>query len=565
MDFMHDQLHDGGRLRVLTVVDQYTREALATEARASFSAHDVIDVLNRLSRSHRKPAVIQVDNGTEFASRALDAWAYREDVRLDLSHPGRATNNAHIESFNARLRAECLNAHVFESLEDAAEALTSWRSDYNAVRPHSALGMLTPRAFAEFGQRNAVRRWPEFLAARVASRRGEDHADWRIMEDRIATNHAALDNRMVQYMWGQRYIDDCVLHRVDVNLDGDYVDLDGDVDEDVYHHLTDAMFSTVALMRGSVVVERVTYDPYGKPLRHAVSDLTGDGSTTTADTAVITGTAWGSVLGGSGAGSYNSLADVDRDADVDTYDHSAHLGICEADTYPAALSNGDNLVGFDGYIHDQEAEQYTVRHRACDPAIGRWVERDPIAYFDSANNYQYCMGQPGQSVDTFGLSACAAGSGGGCMPAHPLGTWPRPEPGKQRVECYTMEESGWCEQECTNRNRRAIPRGRTINGFVDRTPSGEPIACCICTGAARYNYDYKRPDAPGHSTPGTDAEHAQAVNVLIGCVTIYDGEHTKQCGGSEDCAECIAWRVYAACLCDARSTCPRGALRGSHR
>jgi len=141
--------------RVLTVVDQYTREALATEARGSFSAHDVIDVLNRLARSHRKPAVIQVDNGTEFASRALDAWAYREDVRLDFSRPGKPTDNAHVESFNARLRAECLSAHVFESLEDAEETLTSWRSDYNAVRPHSALGMLAPREFAELGQRSA--------------------------------------------------------------------------------------------------------------------------------------------------------------------------------------------------------------------------------------------------------------------------------------------------------------------------------------------------------------------------------------------------------------------------
>ncbi len=143
MLFCHDQLQDGRRLRVLTVVDQYTREALATEARGSFSAHDVIDVLNRLSRSHRKPAVIQVDNGTEFASRALDAWAYREDVRLDFSRPGKPTDSAYIESFNARLRAECLNAHVFESLEDAKETLTSWRSDYSAVRPHSALGILT--------------------------------------------------------------------------------------------------------------------------------------------------------------------------------------------------------------------------------------------------------------------------------------------------------------------------------------------------------------------------------------------------------------------------------------
>ena len=149
------------RVRSAGVVDQYTREALATEARGSFSAHDVIDVLNRLSRSHRKPAVIQVDNGTEFASCALDAWAYREDVRLDFSRPGKPTDNAHIESFNAPLRAECLNAHVFESLEDAEETLTSWRSDYNAVRPHSALGMLTSKIesweFAELGQRNAGR------------------------------------------------------------------------------------------------------------------------------------------------------------------------------------------------------------------------------------------------------------------------------------------------------------------------------------------------------------------------------------------------------------------------
>ncbi len=76
VDFMHDQLHDGRRLRVLTLVDQATREALATEARGTFSAHDVIDVLNRLSRLHRTPVVIQVGNGTEFASRALDAWAH---------------------------------------------------------------------------------------------------------------------------------------------------------------------------------------------------------------------------------------------------------------------------------------------------------------------------------------------------------------------------------------------------------------------------------------------------------------------------------------------------------
>ena len=95
---------------------------------------------------------ILVDNGSEFTSRALDAWAYREDVRLDFSRPGKPTDDAHIESFSARLHAACLNAHVFESLEDAEEPSTSWRCGYSAVRPHSALGMLTPKEFAEIGQ-----------------------------------------------------------------------------------------------------------------------------------------------------------------------------------------------------------------------------------------------------------------------------------------------------------------------------------------------------------------------------------------------------------------------------
>ena len=153
---MADQLHDGRRIRVLTIVDQHTREAMATEVRGSFHSNNVIEVLNRLSRSHRKPSVIQVDNGPEFISRNLDAWAYREKVSLDFSRPGKPTDNAFIESFNARVRAECLNAHVFESLEDAKNILTNWRSDYNKFRPHSALGMLTPEVFAALSQRNEV-------------------------------------------------------------------------------------------------------------------------------------------------------------------------------------------------------------------------------------------------------------------------------------------------------------------------------------------------------------------------------------------------------------------------
>ncbi len=132
MDFMHDPLQDERRHRMLTVVDQYMREALATAARGSFSAHDVIEVLNRLSRCHRKPAVMQVANAPKMGDGVRFArprcWAYRKNVGLDFSRPRKPTDNA----------------HVFESLEDAEKTLTSWQGDYNAVRQHSALGMLTP-------------------------------------------------------------------------------------------------------------------------------------------------------------------------------------------------------------------------------------------------------------------------------------------------------------------------------------------------------------------------------------------------------------------------------------
>jgi len=156
IDFMSDQLQDGRRIRVLTIVDQYTRETVAMEVRGSFKSIDVIKVLNWRSRSHRKPSVIQVDNGSEFTSGEFDAWASRANASRDFSRQGKPTDNAFIESFNARVRAECLNANVFESLEDARNILTNWRLDYNRVRPHSALGMLTPKEFAESSQRNEV-------------------------------------------------------------------------------------------------------------------------------------------------------------------------------------------------------------------------------------------------------------------------------------------------------------------------------------------------------------------------------------------------------------------------
>ena len=102
----------------------------------------------RIGAERGLPKTIRVDNGTEFTSKALDQWAYANSVQLDFSRPGKPTDNALIESFNGRLRAECLNENWFLSLEDAEEKIGAWRTDYNEHRPHSALGNLAPKEFA---------------------------------------------------------------------------------------------------------------------------------------------------------------------------------------------------------------------------------------------------------------------------------------------------------------------------------------------------------------------------------------------------------------------------------
>lgn len=148
MDFMADRLFDGRPFRMLTIVDCCTREALAIAPRASFRAYQVVEVLHDLARQRGKPKSLRVDNGPEFAGRMLDQWAYLNAVEIDFSRPGRPTDNAFIEAFNSRLRAECLNASWFLSLADARTRIEEWRIDYNEDRPHLALRGLTPRAFA---------------------------------------------------------------------------------------------------------------------------------------------------------------------------------------------------------------------------------------------------------------------------------------------------------------------------------------------------------------------------------------------------------------------------------
>jgi putative transposase len=144
MDFVSARLADGRWFRTLTVLDVYSRECVALVADRSLTGAKVAAALTTVLTTRAKPAAITVDNGTEFVSRAMDAWAYAHDVRLDFIRPGKPVENAFIESFNGRLRDECLNSHVFTTVADARRVLDGWRADYNAVRPHSALGDRTP-------------------------------------------------------------------------------------------------------------------------------------------------------------------------------------------------------------------------------------------------------------------------------------------------------------------------------------------------------------------------------------------------------------------------------------
>jgi len=147
MDFMSDRLFDGRPLRILTIVDCHSRESLAIEPRARFRAFHVVEVLDALFRERGLPKTIRCDNGPEFAGRVLDQWAFFNQVELDFSRPATPTDNAYIESFNARLRQELLNASWFTSLAEARACMEAWRKEYNEDRPHTALNNRTPKQY----------------------------------------------------------------------------------------------------------------------------------------------------------------------------------------------------------------------------------------------------------------------------------------------------------------------------------------------------------------------------------------------------------------------------------
>lgn len=149
MDFITDSIVTGRRFRALAIVDDYSRECPAIEVDTSIGGRRVVGVLERLSETRGLPETITMDNGPEFAGRALDEWSYRKGIKLSFIRPGKPIENAFAESFNGRLRDECLNTNWFMSLKHAREVIESWRKDYNTVRPHSALAGLSPQEFME--------------------------------------------------------------------------------------------------------------------------------------------------------------------------------------------------------------------------------------------------------------------------------------------------------------------------------------------------------------------------------------------------------------------------------
>ena len=147
LDFVSDTLSDGRRFRILCVVDDYSRECLATVVDTSLGGVRVVRELERLVEERALPETIVSDNGTELTSGAVLRWATRR-VAWHYIEPGKPVQNAFIESFNSKLRDECLNEYVFGSLGEAREIIERWRDDYNDLRPHSSLGALTPSEFA---------------------------------------------------------------------------------------------------------------------------------------------------------------------------------------------------------------------------------------------------------------------------------------------------------------------------------------------------------------------------------------------------------------------------------
>src|SRR5690242_11735712 len=152
LDFVHDAVECGRTIRVLSVVDAYTRECLALEVDTSFASPRVTRVLEAIVAERGQPQAIRCDNGPELTSRHFLAWCVERQIELVHIQPGKPTQNARVESFHGRLREECLSVSWFQNLFDARRKIAAWRKEYNEERPHSSLGYRTPKEYAELSR-----------------------------------------------------------------------------------------------------------------------------------------------------------------------------------------------------------------------------------------------------------------------------------------------------------------------------------------------------------------------------------------------------------------------------
>jgi putative transposase len=169
LDFMSDVLQSGRRFRVFNVEDQLTREGLVAETDTSLPGKRVVRTLDAIVAERGKPKMIVSDNGTELTSNAILKWAEENGIEWHYIAPGKPQQNGFMESFNGKLRDECLNEHLFSSLAEARHIIKAWRIDYNTVRPHSSLGYLTPQEFA--AQWRAAHQSEQDAASRPATGR----------------------------------------------------------------------------------------------------------------------------------------------------------------------------------------------------------------------------------------------------------------------------------------------------------------------------------------------------------------------------------------------------------
>ena len=156
MDFLHDALYNGKKLRFLPIIDTDTKECFRIEVDTSIGGKRVCTILSQIAAHRELPEKIVVDNGPEFISNAMDAWAYERGIKLHFIRPGKPVDNAYMESFNGKFRDECLNLNWFMSVSHARAIAEEHRLDYNNERPHSAPGDLTPSEFIRLEEKKAV-------------------------------------------------------------------------------------------------------------------------------------------------------------------------------------------------------------------------------------------------------------------------------------------------------------------------------------------------------------------------------------------------------------------------